>query len=149
MRPPAGAMTARGLPDGSSIWHPRTPLRLPAPSRLAATVSPSTPSTMAKGSRPPFDPSMYFLNVLLSSSPEFPSSRRAREGREGHRRRLVLLWSRGWGRYHDEPLERHHNWSRTCTCSNMPPCGQSMGPFLIKHPFIRIVRPSMRTASIA
>ena len=56
--------------------------------------------------------------LTLAPSPEKLSpARGARKGRERNRRRLVLVRSRRWRRYHDEQLERHHHRSWTCTLS--------------------------------
>ena len=55
------------------------------------------------------------------STTQFPPARRAREGREGHRRRLVLLRPRGRRRHPHEPVERHHHRPRPRTSLPRPP----------------------------
>ena len=61
----------------------------------------------------PTDQSLPFLNP--TSSTQLPPARGTRKGREGHRRRIVLLWPRGRRRYPHVILERYHHRSRTRT----------------------------------
>jgi hypothetical protein len=85
---------------------------------------------MAKGMQQTHEPSLLPSSLFtyeLTSSTKFPPSRGAREGREGHRRWLLFLWSRRWGRYHDEQLEWHHYWPWTCRFDvSRPACSISL-----------------------
>jgi hypothetical protein len=68
-------------------------------------------SPLIKSISPPFP------QLNPTSSTQLPPARGTRKGREGHRRRIVLLWPRGRRRYPHVVLERYHHRPRTRTSS--------------------------------
>ena len=105
--------------------------------------------------RAPHSSNIRLFTLPLASFPaphtsyspsQLPVARGAREGREGHRRRLLLVWSRGWRRYHDEPVEWHNHRSRTCKYLKLAPFLYHRSDRCMPPACIRL---STRTASTA